>query len=327
MKIIVDAMGGDFAPANVVSGVVEAVKEFDIDIALIGIKEQVEAELKKHKFPQERIQLIHSPEVIGMHDAATSSIRSKKNSSISMGVTLLKDTSYDAFVSAGNTGAVVCASTVFLGLLPGVERPGIGLVIPTLNKFAFLIDIGANSDPKPSHLLQYAHMGKIYTERALKIENPRIGLLNIGEEEGKGSEFEKEAYKLLSEKVKNFIGNVEPNEIFSGKCDCVVCDGFVGNVMIKTSEGLVESAGTLIKREIKKSPIALFAAFLLKSELSHIKKKVDYSEYGGAPLMGVNGIVMICHGRSSPKAIKNAIRAAKREVEQKILSGIIEEIK
>jgi len=326
VKIVVDAMGGDHAPQAVIAGVVEALKEFETDIALIGPKERIEEELRKYDYPKNKIEIIHAPDVIDMHEPATSSIRKKKNSSIALGINLLKTPQYDAFVSAGNTGAVVCASTVNLGMLPGVERPGIGLIIPTLNKFAFLIDVGANTDPKPQHLLQYALMGNCYAREVLGLSNPRIGLLNIGEEESKGTDFQKETHKLMGERLKNFIGNIEPNEIFSGKCDCIVCDGFVGNVVIKVSEGLMESASTLMRREIKKSPIALIGAFLIKSRLNHIKKYADYSEYGGAPLLGVNGIVMISHGRSNPKAIKNAIKATQREVEHQILSAMIKEV-
>ena len=326
MKIVVDAMGGDYAPQAVVAGVVEAVKEFGSQIALIGQKERVEQELTKHDYPKNLIEVIHASEVIDMDEPATVSIRKKKNSSISLGVHLLKTPGYDAFVSAGNTGAVVCASTVNLGMLPGVERPGIGLVIPTLNRFAFLIDVGANTDPKEQHLFQYALMANCYAREVLDVENPRVGLLNIGEEECKGTDFQKETHKLMGERLKNFIGNIEPNEIFSGKCDCIICDGFVGNVLIKVSEGLMESASALMRREIKKSPIAMIGALLIKSRLNDIKKYADYSEYGGAPLLGVNGIVMISHGRSSPKAIKNAIKAAKREVEHQIIDTMIKEI-
>ena len=326
MKIVVDAMGGDYAPQAVVAGVVEAVKEFGSQITLIGQKERVEQELTKYDYPKNLIEVIHASEVIDMDEPATVSIRKKKNSSISLGVHLLKTPGYDAFVSAGNTGAVVCASTVNLGMLPGVERPGIGLVIPTLNRFAFLIDVGANTDPKEQHLFQYALMANCYAREVLDVENPRVGLLNIGEEECKGTDFQKETHKLMGERLKNFIGNIEPNEIFSGKCDCIICDGFVGNVLIKVSEGLMESASALMRREIKKSPIAMIGALLIKSRLNDIKKYADYSEYGGAPLLGVNGIVMISHGRSSPKAIKNAIKAAKREVEHQIIDTMIKEI-
>lgn len=326
MKIVVDAMGGDYAPSAVVAGVIEAIKELNVNIVLVGIKDKVEEELKKFDYPSDKIEIVHASEVVEMHDPAITPIRKKKDSSIAVGITLLKENKGDAFVSAGNTGAVVAASTFILGMLEGVERPAIGLVIPTLKRFAFLIDVGANSDPKPEHLFQSSLMARVYAREVLDLENPSIGLLNIGEEATKGSDFEKEAHKLMNERLKGFMGNVEPNEIFTGKSDCIICDGFVGNVMIKVAEGLMESAGTLLKREIKKSPLALLGAFLMKSRLMHIKKMADYSEYGGAPLLGVNGVVMISHGRSSPKAIKNAIRATLREVEHNILGAMRREI-
>lgn len=320
-------MGGDYAPQNVVEGAVSAVKELGVDITLVGIEEEIKKELSQYHYPSSRIELIHAPEVVGMEEPAVTSIRKKKNSSISVGVNLLSGPPYDAFVSAGNTGAVVCASTVYLGMLPGVERPGIGLILPTLKSFSLLIDVGGNTDPKPQHLVQYAVMANIYAQHVLNIRNPAIGLLNIGEEEVKGTDFIKETHKLMSERLSGFMGNIEANEIFSGKCDCIICDGFVGNVIIKVSESLVESAASLLRREIRKSPVALLGAVLMKSRLSHIGKHADYSEYGGAPLLGVNGIVMISHGRSNPKAIKNAIRAAQREVEHNILSRLVEEVK
>ena len=320
-------MGGDHAPREIVKGAIDAIKEFDIQIAFVGIPDQIEKELAHYDYSKDRVEIVPAPEVIGMHEPATVSIRAKKNSSISLGIKLLKEPTYDAFISAGNTGAVVCAASVLLGMLPGVERPAIGLVIPTLKKFTFLIDVGANTDPKPMHLLHLALMANIYSQQVLNVENPRIGLLNIGEEAGKGTDFAKETYKLLSDMLDNFVGNIEANDIFSGKCDCIICDGFVGNVVIKVSESVMESAGTLIKREIKKSPLALLGAFLMKWRLEHIKKYAEYTEYGGAPLLGVNGLVMISHGRSSAKAIKNAIRAAKREIEHNILAKLDETIK
>ncbi len=326
MKIVVDAMGGDYAPQTVVEGAIEAIKEFGIKITFVGQQDKIEAELAKHEYPSSEIEIIDAPEVIGMHEPATVSIRGKKNSSISIGVQLLKEHSFDAFVSAGNTGAVVCAATLMLGMLPGVERPAIGLMIPTLRDFEFLIDVGANTDPKPKHMLQSALMAKIYSQHVLNRPHPTIGLLNIGEEATKGTDFAKETYKLFSENLDDFKGNIEANEIFTGKVDCVICDGFVGNVVIKISEALMEAAGTMIKREIKKSPIALLGAFLMRSRLMHIRRMADYSEYGGAPLLGVNGIVMISHGRSNAKAIKNAIRAAVREIEHNILEKLDESI-
>lgn len=327
MKIVVDAMGGDHAPQAVVAGVVEAIREFKITVTLVGIRSAMEQELSKYEYPKDRIELVHADEVVDMHDSPIAAIRKKRNSSITIGLGLLKDPQYNAFVSAGNTGAVVAASTFVLGMLPGVERPAIGLVLPTLNRFAFLIDVGANADPKAQHLFQSAVMARVYTQHVLNVTHPKTGLLNIGEESSKGTDFQKETYKLMESLVPNFIGNIEPNEIFTGKCDCIICDGFTGNILIKVSEGLMESASTLMRREIKKSPIALIGALLMKPRMMAIKKYADYSEYGGAPLLGVNGIVMIGHGRSSPKAVKNAIRAAMKEIEHDILTVMANEIK
>ncbi|MFH0754292.1 MAG: phosphate acyltransferase PlsX [Candidatus Omnitrophota bacterium] len=320
MRIVVDAMGGDFAPQNIIAGVVDAVKEFNVTITLVGIEAQVKSELSKYVYPKEKIEIVHAPEVVGMEDQPTDVIRKKRDSSITVGVNLLKEPGYDAFISAGNTGACVAAATFYLRMIEGVDRPGIGLVIPQLNNgVSFLIDVGANTEPKPEHMYQYGQMARVYAQSVLGKEDPTVGLVNIGEEEGKGSGLEKQAYQLMQDKLPCFIGNVEPNEIFVGKADCIVSTGFVGNVIIKVSEGLMESASKLIKREVKKSPLALLGGLLMMGALRQVKKQVDYSEYGGAPLLGVNGIVMISHGRSTPKAIKNAIRAAMNEVDHKIL--------
>lgn len=323
MRIVVDAMGGDHAPANVIAGVVDAVKEFPVDITLVGIKDQVESLLKKYSYPQGRITVIHAPEVVDMDDNPLDVIRRKRDCSMVVGINLLKEPGYDAFISAGNTGALVASATFYLRMIEGIDRPGIGLVIPQISGCAFLIDVGANADPKPEHIYQYGHMARVYMQSVMGVENPSVGLVNIGEEEGKGSGFDKQAYQLLQEKMPGFIGNVEPNKLFTGTADCIVCSGFVGNVIIKLVEGFMESTGTVLKREIKKNPVAMLGAFMMKGALKDIKKQMDYSEYGGAPLLGVNGIVMKSHGRSSPKAIKNAIRAAMREVEH----GIIDKMK
>ena len=326
MKIVVDAMGGDFAPQNVVAGVVEAVKEYNVCVVLVGVKERIDEELKKYQYPAGLIEIVHAPDVVAMNDAATVVMRQKKQSSINIGMNLLKKEGYDAFVSAGNTGACVAASTFILGMIPGVDRPGIGCIFPSLKKFTFVIDVGANTAAKPEHLLQYAKMAKVYAREILNRPEPTIGLLNIGEEECKGTTFEQEAHKILEEKEPLFIGNVEANEVFTGKSDCIVCDGYVGNITLKVAEGLVESIGKLLKREITKNPIAIAGALMLKSCLSEAKKSVDYSEYGGAPLLGVDGLVLISHGRSSTKAIKNSIRAAKVQVDHNVLKKIKEEM-
>lgn len=324
MRIVVDAMGGDHAPANVITGVVEALKEYSsVKVTLVGIEDQVRAELAKHpSYPKDRIEIVHAPQVVDMDDAPLDVIRKKKDCSIAVGVNLLKQPGYDAFVSAGNTGALVAASTFYLRMIEGIDRPGIGIVIPQINGVAFLIDVGANPDPKPEHIYQYGHMARVYMQSVLGLEKPTVGLINIGEEEGKGSGFDKQAYQMLQDKMPNFLGNVEANQLFTGKADCLVCTGVVGNVIIKLSEGLLEAAGTVLKREIKKKPTAMLGGLLMKSALRDVKKQVDYTEYGGAPLLGVNGIVMKSHGRSSPKAIKNAIRATMREIEHNILESL-----
>lgn len=322
MKIVVDAMGGDYAPENVIAGVVDAVKEFPVTITLVGIESRIKEQLARYSYPKEQIEIVHASEVVGMEDQPTEVIRKKKDCSITVGINLLKLPGYDAFISAGNTGACVAAATFYLRMIEGVDRPGIGLVIPQVNGFSFLVDVGANTEPKPEHLYQYAQMASVYAQTVMARPEPSVGLVNIGEEEGKGSVFEKQTYQILQEKMPRFIGNVEPNEMFANKADCIVCTGFVGNVIIKTSEGLMEAAGQVLKREISKDPLAMFGTLFLKGALKKVKKHVDYSEYGGAPLLGVNGIVMISHGRSSPKAIKNAIRAAMREVEHNIIDKL-----
>lgn len=326
MKIVVDAMGGDFAPENVIQGVIDSLKENDATIVLVGPEDIVKKELSKYQYPMNRIEIVHADEVVGMHESGTVTLRQKKNSSIAVGIKLLKDPEYDAFISAGNTGAVVAASTVFLRMLPGVERPAIGTVIPTLKNPAFLIDAGANTDAKPQHLLHSGMLARVYVREVLGVQNPTVGMVNIGEEESKGTGFAKETYKLLEEKLPNFIGNIEANEIYTGKCDCIVCDGFVGNIVLKVTEGLLESTAKLVKREVKKDFLAIIGALLMKPALRKIKKLADYSEYGGAPLLGVNGLVMIGHGRSSPKAIKNAIRATIREIEHDLIDEMIKTV-
>ncbi len=326
MRIVVDAMGGDYAPQSIVAGTVDAVKEFNAHVALVGIENQIREELKKHSFPKGHIEIVHADEVVGMNESPVVSLRKKKKSSISVGINLIKEKTFDAFISAGNTGAVVAVSTIKLGMLDGVDRPAIGLVIPTLEGFSFIIDVGANTDPKPKHLCQSALMAQVYMREVLGVHNPTVGLLNIGEEAGKGSGLAREVYKMIEENVADFTGNIEASAVFKGESDCIICDGVMGNVVIKLSQGLMESAGALMRREIRKSPFAILGAAIMKSRLNHIKKLADYSEYGGAPLLGVNGLVMISHGRSSPKAIKNAIKATCREIEHDILNVMTREV-
>ena len=326
MKIVVDAMGGDYAPGVVVKGAIEAVKECaNMEIILVGDEEKIKSRLKEFRYDGSGISIAHAQEVIEMSESAATSVRRKRNSSIVVGVNLVKEGKAEAFFSAGNTGAVVCAATLGLGLLSGVERPGIAIITPTLKGISLIVDVGANIDAKPLHLLQYGIMGSAYLENIFNVPNPSVGLLNVGEEETKGTDFVKETYELLSKSGINFIGNVEGKALFSGKCDVIVCDGFVGNVALKVTEGTAEAIQVFLKRHLLKTNfLGKIGILLLKKTFIKFKKELDYSEYGGAPLLGVNGVVIIGHGRSNVRAIKNAIRVAKEEVEHKFNDKVVE---
>jgi len=326
VRIAVDGMGSDKAPAVEVDGVIAAAREYGCDIILVGDNEILKKELAKHKPYPKNISIYHAPEVVGMSEPATTPIRKKRESSISICVELVKNGKADALVSAGNTGAVVCAATLHLGLLPGVERPGIAIVFPTLKGPSVIIDVGANIDPKPTHLLQYGLMADAYSKRILGKSNPSIGLLNIGEEATKGTDFIKETHKLLSESTLNFVGNVEGRGIYTGECDVIICDGFVGNVVLKVSESVAFTMVEFLKRELRSSLLAKLSVVLAKSAFRNFKQKIDYAEYGGAPLLGVNSAVIISHGSSNQKAIKNAIRVAREFKEKSVNEHIMEEI-
>jgi len=327
MKIVVDAMGGDHAPDVVIAGSLLAVKEYDVDVILVGDQPKIEALLKKSKYTENRITVQHASEVIEMCESAATSIRRKRNSSIVIGVNLVKEGKADAFFSAGNTGAVVCAGTLGLGLLPGIERPGIGIVTPTLKGNSLIIDVGANIDPKPTQLLQYGIMADAYCKNILNKPNPTVGLLNIGEEEKKGTEFIREAYELLGKSKVNFIGNVEGRDLFTGKCDIIICDGFVGNVALKVSESAAEAMQTFLKRHLLSTIWGKIGLIFMMPSFKRFKKEIDYAEYGGALLLGVNGVVIIGHGRSNKRAIKNAIRVAKEEIERQVNAKILEALR
>jgi glycerol-3-phosphate acyltransferase PlsX len=327
VKVVVDAMGGDYAPRAVVEGVVSAIKKFDVFVFLVGQSDRIQKELAKYRFDTSRLEVVHADEIVEMNESPAAAIRKKKNSSISIGINLLKEGMADAFFSAGNTGGVVCAATLKLGLLESIERPGIAIVMPNLKGVSLIIDAGANIDPKPIHLLQYGLMGSAYFEKILGKKNPSVGLLNVGEEESKGPDFVKETYQLLEQSPINFIGNVEGKDIFSGHCDVIICDGFVGNVTLKVSESMAETITFFLKEELRSSIWGRLGYLLARSCFKNFKKKTDYSEYGGATLLGVNGVVIIGHGRSSPKAVMNAIRFAKEEVERHINEDILEKTK
>jgi phosphate acyltransferase len=326
MKIVVDAMGGDFAPRVVVEGTLAAVKEYGAEVILVGDEAKINPLLKKAKYTGPNITIVHAPETIEMCESAALSVRRKRHSSIVIGLNLVKDGKADAFFSAGNTGAVVCAATLGLGLMPGVERPGIAIITPTLKGISLIIDVGANIDPKPTQLLQYGIMADVYCRTILNKINPSIGLLNIGEEEAKGTEFMRETHELLQKSKLNFVGNVEGRDLFSGKCDIIVCDGFVGNVALKVSESAAEAMQVFLKRHLLSNTMGKIGLLFLLPSLKRFKKELDYSEYGGAPLLGVNGVTIIGHGRSNVKAIKNAIRVAKEEIDRKFNEKILEAI-
>jgi glycerol-3-phosphate acyltransferase PlsX len=326
MKIVVDAMGGDHAPGVVIDGTLAAVKEYGAEVILVGDATKIEALLKKSKYSGRNIEVLHAPETIEMCESAALSVRRKRKSSIVLGVNLVKEGKAEAFFSAGNTGAVVCAATLGLGLIPGVERPGIAIITPTLKGISLIIDVGANIDPKPTQLLQYAIMADVYSRTILNKTDPSIGLLNIGEEEAKGPGFMRETHELLQASHLNFIGNVEGKDFLSGKTDIIVCDGFVGNVALKVLESAAATMQVFLKRHLLSNPLGKLGLLFLLPSLKRFKKELDYAEYGGAPLLGVNGVTIIGHGRSNVKAIKNAIRVAKEEIERKFNEKIIEAI-
>ena len=324
IRIALDGMGGDRAPGAVVDGAVQAARSLDIDLILVGQKDRLQKELDRfHPLPP-NLRLHHASEVIKMAESPAVSVRKKPDSSICQMVELVKRGEADAIVSAGNTGAVVCAATLGLGLLQGIERPGIAVVIPSLRGPVLVIDVGANIGPKPEHLFQYGVMGSVYMRHVHEIDNLAVGLLNVGEEEFKGTDFLKAAFKLLEESSVNFVGNVEGRDIYSGKCHIVVTDGFVGNVALKVSEGIAFTLAELLKRELKRTLWNKFGAVMLLPAFQRLKRQMDYAQYGGAPLLGVNGACFICHGSSSGRAIRNAVGAAATFVTHGVNQAILD---
>lgn len=327
IRIAVDGMGGDYAPEVVVEGAVRAANDFfDLEIILVGQTEALKRELNRHKVLGGKIVLQEASQVVEMGDSPVAAIRKKKDSSISVAIDLLKRKEVDAVMTAGNTGAAVAASTLNLGLLPGIKRPGIAISTPTLRGISITMDVGANLNPSPEELLQYAIMAEIYAELIYKKKRPSVALLNIGEEESKGTEVLKEAYKLLRDSSLNFVGNIEGRDFFTGKVDCIICDGFVGNVVLKMCESVLETTVEMVTRELKKNPVAMLGAWLCKPAMAAIRKETNYEEAGGAPLLGVNGTVIISHGMSSAKAIRNAIRVSADLVSRRVNQHIIEKV-
>lgn len=327
MKIAVDAMGGDNAPHAVVAGAVQAAKEFGTGIILVGIEELIQAELKKHHHAKTLpLEVRNATQVVDMLDSPATVFRRKKDSSIRVANELVKSGDAVAVISAGHTGAAMATSLFVLGPLEGVERPAIATFMPTMKETCIVLDVGANVDCKPNHLLQFAIMGEVYAKYLLKNPNPRVGLLSIGEEETKGNELTKEAFKLLTETSLNFIGNVEGRDVMGGKADVVVCDGFIGNVVLKLSEAVAETIGLMIRENIGDNLIRKLGYFMMRPAFRALKRRIDYAEYGGAPLVGINGISIISHGRSSDRAIKNAIRVATKLAKSEVNKHIQEDI-
>jgi len=314
MIIAVDANGGEYAPREIVKGAIKAAQEYEVDIALVGRKPILHV-LASHYSKKPGVTIVDASQVIELHEPPIKAIRSKKDSSIVVGINLVRDGTASAFVSAGNTGAIVCAALFNLGKTDGTERPALGSIINiTPSAPALLIDAGANADCRPSYLLQFAQLGSIYAKRVLDIDSPRVGLLSTGEEETKGNRLIQESYKLLQKANLNFIGNVEGQDLSKRKADVIVTDGFTGNIVIKTIEGLSDTFLSSM-RQVGQT----FSSALLRDiGLGSLARRIDYQEYGGACLLGVNGNVIIAHGRSQAKAIKNAIGLAKRTADQGI---------
>jgi glycerol-3-phosphate acyltransferase PlsX len=324
MKIVLDAMGGDYAPPVAVEGGVWAAREYGVEVILVGREEDVRRELAKHDTSDLSLPVVHASQVIEMEEHPATAVKAKKDSSMVVGMDLVKRSEAEAFVTMGNSGGALAAALFGLGRIRGIKRPALSTVYPTTPGLCFLLDVGANTDCKPEYLLQFAHMGVAYAERVLGIANPRVGIVSNGEEEGKGSILVQEAYQLLKKSGLNFIGNVEGKDIPAGMADVVVTDGFTGNVIAKLSEGLAASLLSVIKEEIKKNPLATVGALLSKPAFNKVGKRLDYAEFGGAPLLGVDGVVIVGHGRSNAKAVKNAVRVAKRAVEGEMLAAIKE---
>ncbi len=327
MRIAVDAMGGDKAPEAVIDGVLAALKEVKAEIVLVGDEEKIKPLLKKVPYQPRlpnggQVSIYHASEVIDMDEPPSFAIRKKKDSSIVKAISLLKSGEVDAVVTAGNTGACVAAATVYLKLIPGIERAALACPFPTSDGVSLLLDVGATVDSSSENLFQFAIMGNIYARKIMGKEIPRIGLLNIGEESSKGNQTVKKTYELLKNSNLNFVGNIEGRDIFSGRIDVAICDGFVGNILLKSVEGFAETLEVLLKKEIEKGILYKLGALFIKKAYRTFKDKTNYASYGGAPLLGIGGYCVKAHGASSSRAIKNSILVTEKEVR----TGVNEEI-
>ncbi|PAB58889.1 phosphate acyltransferase PlsX [Anaeromicrobium sediminis] len=326
MRIAVDGMGGDNAPHDIVKGCVEALEDSELEIYLIGKSEILKKELKKYTFDENKINVVNADEVIENTDKPVRAIKRKKNASMVVGFDMLKDDQVDAFISAGNTGAILAGSLLKVGRIEGIDRPAITTVYPTKKDVSLLVDAGANSECKPRNLLEFSIMASVYSKYVLDKENPSVGLVNIGEESSKGTSMIKETYEVLKNSHINFYGNVEGRELPEGVVDIIVCDGFVGNVILKLTEGVAKTITDILKKELSGSLLSKLGTLFMLPALKSFKKKLDYTEYGGAPFLGVKKPVIKAHGSSNAKAIKNAVKKAKVFAQSGVIDTIGKEI-
>ena len=328
MVIALDVMGGDVPIHSPVEAAVQASNDFDQEILLIGDHDQVITELSKHNYSQKKIKVVHSSETVGMDESPGLSLRQKKDSSIRVAINLLQEGKVEAVVSAGNTGASMATAKFVLKMISGIDRPAIATLMPSVNRKNpyVLLDIGANIDCKPSYLFQFGLMGDAYARTMLNLENPRVALLNNGEEEGKGNQIIQDAYQLLDRSTLNFKGNIEGKAMFQDQVDIVVCDGFVGNIALKVAEGTFDFVHNVLKQEIETSWLSKLGYLAMRKPFRSLKERADYSEVGGAPLLGINGVVIICHGNSKPRTIRNAILHARQCAELKLNDTISKEV-
>lgn len=328
MKVILDGMGGDNAPQEIVKGAVEAAAEISDEILIVGIPEEIEHELKRNKYRGEQISIVSAQEVITMEDSPVKAIKRKTDSSMVVGLNMLKDGEGDMFVSAGNTGALVVGARLILGRIRGIDRPALASIYPdtTGGRPNMLVDAGASSESKANNLLEYALMGSTFVEKVWGRENPRVGLVNLGTEEGKGTSITKDAYQMLKSSHLNFVGNVEGRDISKGVCDVIVCDGFTGNVILKLTEGVALSIFKLVKNSLMGNLKSKIGGLLVKSNLMTLKEKFDYEEYGGAPVLGVNAPVIKMHGSSTSKAVKSAILRGMPYAQENVVEIIKQEM-
>ena len=322
MRIAVDAMGGDHAPAEVVLGAAQAAREYGIDISLVGLPVQVQPLLDDHP----RLQLVPCTQVIGMNEHPAQAVRNKPDSSMCVCARMCKEGRADGWMSAGNSGAIMAAALLIQGRIKGVERPAIGSIVPTQDGFAYFLDVGANVDSKPEYLVQFAGMGAVYAREMLGRETPRVGLLSNGEEEGKGDELVREAARRLKSSMTGFVGNIEPKDIYGARADVVVADGFVGNVAIKMAEATADFLFRNLRDEIPKTLTGKIGGMLIRPRVQQLRARIDWREFGGAPLLGIDGVAVVAHGRSDARAVKNAVRVTKEAVENELVGKIRAEV-